>query len=275
MPRPARTISLRTGLSCLGVAGQPPSSAVRECPPSTDFGSHIGTQRARSLHEAIWMQTTGAALVAAKQCSLACVLMPAQDSRSAHGLLYPAAVRDDSCQQERCQVWIDIELTPAADAGLQPAHGAGGILGCPRQELSGSLIAQGTTRRRSEAADARLAHQMHGTSHCPRSALICGYRIVDHDLPLEHAVTMSVAIIHLVAICRQDPLLRRSFHAGGQPAHAQVEGHSRYPWVTVGDRSFPPVLARIWHDGSWPGSCLLDASFRCPCCTCRICAGCN
>ena len=46
-----------------------------------------GPQMARRLG-GFWMQTTGAALVAAKRCSLACVLMPAQDSRSAHGLLY-------------------------------------------------------------------------------------------------------------------------------------------------------------------------------------------
>ena len=45
----------------------------------------------------------------------------------------------------------------------------------------------------------------------------------------------------------RDPLLRRPFPAGGQPAHAHVGGRSRCPWVTAGDRSFPPVLARMWH----------------------------
>lgn len=40
----------------------------------------------------VWMQTTGAVLLTAKWCSLARVLMPAQDSRSAYGLLYLAAV---------------------------------------------------------------------------------------------------------------------------------------------------------------------------------------
>ena len=39
----------------------------------------------------------------------------------------------------------------------------------------------------------------------------------------------------------------RSFRAGGQPARAQVRGRSRCSWVTAGDRSFPPVLARMWH----------------------------
>ena len=38
------------------------------------------------------MQTTGAVLLTAKWCSLARVLMPAQDSRSVYGLLYLAAV---------------------------------------------------------------------------------------------------------------------------------------------------------------------------------------
>ena len=38
------------------------------------------------------MQTTGAVLLTAKWCSPACVLMPAQDSPDAYGLLYLAAV---------------------------------------------------------------------------------------------------------------------------------------------------------------------------------------
>ena len=42
---------------------------------------------------AFWMQTTGAALLTTRWCSSARVLMPAQDSRSAHGLLYLAAVQ--------------------------------------------------------------------------------------------------------------------------------------------------------------------------------------
>ena len=39
----------------------------------------------------------------------------------------------------------------------------------------------------------------------------------------------------------------RSFHAAGQPTHAQIGGRSRCPWVAAGDRSFPSVLARTWH----------------------------
>jgi hypothetical protein len=54
------------------------------------------------------MQTTGAVLLTVKRSSLAHVRTPAQDSRSAHGLLYLAAVRDDRRQQEYCQVRLDV-----------------------------------------------------------------------------------------------------------------------------------------------------------------------
>jgi hypothetical protein len=40
-----------------------------------------------------WMQTTGATLLTVRQCSLACMWMLAQGSRSAYGLLYFTAVR--------------------------------------------------------------------------------------------------------------------------------------------------------------------------------------
>lgn len=45
----------------------------------------------------IWMQTTGVALLAAERCSIVRLWTPVQDSRSAYGLLYFAAVRDDRC----------------------------------------------------------------------------------------------------------------------------------------------------------------------------------
>ena len=48
-----------------------------------------------------------------------------------------------------------------------------------------------------------------------------------------------------------DQLLRRSFQAGGPPAHAQLGGRSRCPWVTAGDLCFPLVLARKWHGACW------------------------
>ena len=44
-----------------------------------------------------------------------------------------------------------------------------------------------------------------------------------------------------------DQLLSRSFQAGGQPVCIQIRGRSHCPWVTAGDLSLPPVLARIWR----------------------------
>lgn len=45
------------------------------------------------------MQTTGATLLTVRQCSLACMWMLAQGSRSAYRLLYIAAVRRRTCQR--------------------------------------------------------------------------------------------------------------------------------------------------------------------------------
>ena len=44
------------------------------------------------------MRTIGAVLLAVKRCSLARVRMVAQDGRSAHGLLYLAAIRASVCR---------------------------------------------------------------------------------------------------------------------------------------------------------------------------------
>jgi hypothetical protein len=55
------------------------------------------------------MRTTGVTLLAIKRCSLARVRMPAQDSRSAHGLLYLAAVSADWREQEHHQGTVDTD----------------------------------------------------------------------------------------------------------------------------------------------------------------------
>jgi hypothetical protein len=47
---------------------------------------------------AVWMQTTGTALLVAERRSIGRLRTPAQGSRSVHGLLYLAAVRDDWCR---------------------------------------------------------------------------------------------------------------------------------------------------------------------------------
>ena len=58
--------------------------------------THLVTRLRAGFGLATWMQTTGAALVAAELCSQGRARMTAQDGHSAHGLLYLAAVRADS-----------------------------------------------------------------------------------------------------------------------------------------------------------------------------------
>jgi hypothetical protein len=60
----------------------------------------------------------------------------------------------------------------------------------------------------------------------------------------------DLAIGHVAGITAESQL-RRSFHTGGQPPCVQVGGCSQFPWVTAGDGSFPPVLARKWHGECW------------------------
>jgi len=67
------------------------------------------------------MQTTGTVLVAVKRRSPVRMWMLAQDSRSAHGLLYFAAVRDDWPEQEHCQRGVDIDRVQPPSA----AHALG------------------------------------------------------------------------------------------------------------------------------------------------------
>ena len=64
----------------------------------------------------------------------------------------------------------------------------------------------------------------------------------------EFHVHISSDAYRLLLVYRPlDPLLRRSFQAGGRPVRSQVGGCLACPWVTTGDRSFPSVLARTWH----------------------------
>ncbi len=73
-------------------------------PSLVQAASLSSMERARwgpaACHEAIWMQTTGTALLTINRCSIARVWTPAHDGRSAHGLLYPAAVRGDGRKPE-------------------------------------------------------------------------------------------------------------------------------------------------------------------------------
>ena len=56
-----------------------------------------------------WMQTTGAALLAVKRCSLAWMRSAAQDGHSVCGLLYSAAVSADWREQEHRQETVDTD----------------------------------------------------------------------------------------------------------------------------------------------------------------------
>ena len=72
---------------------------------------HLWAAKSGQRRQTVWMQTSGTSLLAVDRCSLAHVWTFAQDSRSAYGLLYLAAVRDDWCQQEHRQVRLDIGLS--------------------------------------------------------------------------------------------------------------------------------------------------------------------
>ena len=65
------------------------------------------------------MQTSGATLLATKRRCLVRVLMAVHDGRSAYGLLYLIAVRDD-CGQEARQTPIDSAVWYSADAKWSP-----------------------------------------------------------------------------------------------------------------------------------------------------------
>ena len=68
-------------------------------------GRHLSGRCSR----AIWMQTTGAVLLRVKRYGSPRLQTPAQDSRSTLGLLYLAAVRDDSYGLEHCQASLDAQ----------------------------------------------------------------------------------------------------------------------------------------------------------------------
>jgi len=65
--------------------------------------------RARGGHEMrFWMRTTGTALLAVQRRSVAGLRASVRDSRSAHGLLYLAAVWDEKRKKEHCQDHVDV-----------------------------------------------------------------------------------------------------------------------------------------------------------------------
>jgi hypothetical protein len=85
--------SQRTALQDLGAVLPPVPQDCR----APVLRAYTPPKRSRLVRgvSAFWMQTTGAPLLVVKRCSVMRAWMPAQDSRSAHGLLYLAAVRSD------------------------------------------------------------------------------------------------------------------------------------------------------------------------------------
>jgi Protein of unknown function (DUF4240) len=77
---------------------------------------------------AFGMQTTGGVLFAVKRRSPARVWMAVQDSRSAHGLLYPPAVRDGSCRPEHRQGRVDISSFTTVEAHSEGPMTSSGIV---------------------------------------------------------------------------------------------------------------------------------------------------
>jgi hypothetical protein len=71
--------------------------------------THLVTQLWASLSLTTWMQTTGAALLAVKRCSLVWVRSAAQDGRRVCGLLYFAAVPADWHEREHRQGTVDTD----------------------------------------------------------------------------------------------------------------------------------------------------------------------
>jgi hypothetical protein len=86
----------------------------------------------------------------------------------------------------------------------------------------------------------RICFRFFALNCCPWSTLV-------RWRPLLSAAIVTQLVTRLWTRGQIDPLLRRSFQARDQPARMQIEGRSRCPWVTASDRSFPPVLARMWH----------------------------
>jgi hypothetical protein len=91
--------------AALSVLGRPESGqASQETTParsSADRQGDVDSLAAspfRNQALTAWMQTTGTALLVAERRSIGRLRTPAQGSRSVHGVLYLADVRDDWCR---------------------------------------------------------------------------------------------------------------------------------------------------------------------------------
>jgi hypothetical protein len=140
---PASNYQLGTGLSRLADHCICRSKAVclalddRHRPSQTVAS---GTRRAQCTYKTIWMQTIGTTQVAVEWCSLVRMWMPDQGSRSAHGLLYLAAVWDGERDRESCQRMLD---TDRRDDQFRPSRRADPSLAYPR--LAVPILAKAST----------------------------------------------------------------------------------------------------------------------------------
>jgi hypothetical protein len=73
------------------------------------FGPHVPLMCPGLASVASSSRTSGAVLLAVKQCSSERMQTPVQDGTSAHGLLYPTAVWVDWREQEHCQGTVDAD----------------------------------------------------------------------------------------------------------------------------------------------------------------------
>lgn len=87
-----------------------PSVSIRwRPPPVVAIVTHLVTRLGAGFGLTAWMQTTGAALLTVKRCSLAWVQSAAQDGHGVGGLLYLAAVPADWREQEHRQETVDTD----------------------------------------------------------------------------------------------------------------------------------------------------------------------
>jgi hypothetical protein len=86
-------------------------------PDSSAYWRHRFTRAAgASLNPlTFWMQTTGAALLATERRTIACLQTPAQDSRSAHGLLYALLYGTTDASRNTIKRWLTVRYLPVSD----------------------------------------------------------------------------------------------------------------------------------------------------------------
>lgn len=184
-----------------------------------------------------WMQTTGAALLAAERCSLACVLMLVQDGRSLHGLLYLAAVPDDSCQRDDCQDCVD--TNSARDLLLRRSFHAAG-------QPAAFLVRAALLIVRLQLIVSGFPPFWHaaGTGSCGRPLRICRNAVIINAM-----VTTIIAVYGAVVATASTALGFWYFLYSGPRLQAEASVFPR-----ADDRGYPTddewnIVLRVWNTG--------------------------